>query len=56
VDVVGCRTILNRVISIFVFDILQIPSGCIALEAHWLLAWVSNMYLIAYWLLFIFTL
>jgi hypothetical protein len=29
VPVVGCRTFFSRPISMFVFDILQIPSGCI---------------------------
>jgi hypothetical protein len=28
-DVVGCLTVFNRLMSKFVFDVLQIPSECI---------------------------
>jgi hypothetical protein len=28
VDAEGCRTCFGGLVSIFVFDILQIPSGC----------------------------
>ena len=30
VDAVKCRTLYSRLINEFVFDILKIPSGCIA--------------------------